>query len=296
MADTQVGRIFVMGCSRSGTTLLQGLLANHPRVHTFPETGVFLRAFGMRGHLLPWTRLGLTLGKERKALVALLSAQESSASPGTLPSLPPRRISLSRSLSDIVRFLDGLARAHRKDLWLEKTPRHVFHALRIGRRVPGARCVHVVRRGEDVVASIVDRARTYPDRFPGQDDPAYGIRQWNRSLAATIRAMGDPGHALVFYEALARDPEATLKALCPFLGLDFHPDMATPADRAAFTHPSEEWKEQVNAEVAPAESKFGHIFDPGTREAIVGQLRRTDYQGLRARASQKPGNVLVSPL
>src|SRR5271167_4804558 len=37
------GRLFVVGCPRSGTTLLQSLLAAHPSVHSFPETAVFGR-------------------------------------------------------------------------------------------------------------------------------------------------------------------------------------------------------------------------------------------------------------
>jgi hypothetical protein len=295
MPNLEVGRILVMGCSRSGTTLLQSLLASHSQVHPFPETGVFLRAFGMRGTLLPWTRFGLTLGKERKALAALLSTVDSPQGPQ--PPMPPRRILLSRSLSDVVGFLDSLAEAHGKEFWVEKTPRHVLHAARIGRSIPGARCVHVVRRGEDVVASIVDRARNYPDRFSGQEDPSYGIRQWNQSIGASVRALKDPGHALVFYEALAKDPEATMRALCPFLGLEFEPDMVIPADRAAFSHPSEEWKNQVNSGVAPAESKFGRLFDARTRAGISQKLKKKEaLQGLRVKASREPGAVLVSPV
>ncbi|MBT8395681.1 MAG: sulfotransferase, partial [Gemmatimonadetes bacterium] len=170
-------RILVMGCSRSGTTLLQSLFASHSGVHTFPETGLFLKAFGMRGWVLPWARLGLSLGKERGALARLLPS--TGGATGPLPSLPPYHPRLSRSLEASADFLDGLAAANGKKAWVEKTPRHVFHARRIGRVVPGVSCVHIIRRGEDVVASIVDRAKRYPDRFPRQADPGYGIRQWN---------------------------------------------------------------------------------------------------------------------
>ena len=34
-------RIFIVGCPRSGTTLLQSLLAAHPQIHSFPETHFF---------------------------------------------------------------------------------------------------------------------------------------------------------------------------------------------------------------------------------------------------------------
>ena len=36
-----VGRVFVVGCPRSGTTLLQGILSAHPDVWSLPETHFF---------------------------------------------------------------------------------------------------------------------------------------------------------------------------------------------------------------------------------------------------------------
>ena len=290
--DQTTRRILVVGCSRSGTTLLQSLLASHSRIHTFPETGVFLKALGMRGTVLPWAHLGLTLGKERKALAKLLSSQKGAV--GDLPPLPPRRFSLSRSLCDVAAFLDGVAAAHGKDVWLEKTPRHVFHARRIRRLVPGTFCVHIVRRGEDVVASIVDRARKHPDRFPRQADPSYGIRQWNLSMRATESAIKDPGHAVVFYESLVAEVEPTLRALCTILGFDFEAEMMVPSDPASFTDAGEEWKSQVNAPVEQAPSKFEKIFAEGERASITEALKVGLFREMKEAASEMPGGVLFS--
>lgn len=292
MARPAVRRIFVLGCSRSGTTLIQGILASHSRLHTFPETGFFLRAFGMRGTLLPWAALGLTLGKERRSLERLLSSQRTASGP--LPSLPPRRISLSRSIQDGMEFLDALAAAHGKEAWVEKTPRHVLHARRIRHQVSDAVCLHMVRRGEDVVASIVDRARRYPDRFPRQSHPAYAIRQWNRSLRATLQAVREPGHAVVFYESLVSSLEQTVRALCRILGFDFEPAMLVPADRTGFTDPSEEWKSAVNAPVAPARSKARELFDEDTRSWIASRLDTEALRALEARKSKEAGGIVLS--
>jgi len=281
-----------MGCSRSGTTLLQSLLASHSRVHTFPETGVFLKAFGMRSTVLPWVHLGLTAGKERKALERLSASQPEA--PGRLPELPPRRYGLSRSLADVVSFLDGLTRAHGKDIWVEKTPRHVFHARRIRRSIPGALCVHMVRDGRDVVASIVDRGNKYPERFPRQSDPRYGVRQWNRSLRATEAAIKDPGPIVVFYESLVEGVEATMKTLCGIAGLEFEEAMLTPSDRSSFTSPDEEWKYQVNAPVQAATSKFERLFDDAARLGISRRLELGIFEGMRKNASKTSGGVLFS--
>jgi hypothetical protein len=286
-------RLFVMGCSRSGTTLLQRMLAAHSRIHTFPETGVFLKALGMRGRELPWTRLGLTLGKERKALAAL--RRHSDLPPERFPALPPRRWRLDRSVADVVGFLDELARAHGADHWLEKTPRHVLHAARIQELVPDAFCIHVVRDGRDVVASIVDRARRFPDRFRRQEAAEYGIRQWNRSLRATQAVMGKPGHLVVIYEALVQDPEETLRTICDLLELPYEPAMLDTPEEAGFVRAQEAWKADVSAPVRAAASKFPQVFDDAAQRRIEEQLRMASFHELRERAASHAPASLWAP-
>jgi hypothetical protein len=283
-----------MGCSRSGTTLLQSLLANHSRIFTFPETGIFLRAFGMRGGLLPWAHLGVTVGKERKALLALATVLGGEPGQPRLPPLPKRRLSLAASITGVVAYFDGLARAHGKDIWLEKTPRHVLHAERIGDVVPNSLCIHVVRNGSDVVASIVDRARRYPDRFPRQEDPSYGIQQWNQSLRSTLEAIRKPGHVVVFYDELVSETEATLQALCGIIGIEFQEGMTVPGDPTEFIHPDEGWKAQVAGAIKPADSKFEKLFDPVTQSKILGGLDGEVYERLKNARAGSAGMLVYS--
>ncbi len=288
--DRQIhSRVFLGGCSRSGTTLLQRLLAGHPRIHTFPETGVFLRALGMRGQVLPWARLGLTLGKERKSLIRLL--QQVGVTEAATPPLPPRRIRLRSSVQDIVRFLDLLTLAQGRDIWLEKTPRHVLHASRIRRMVPASIFIHLVRRGRDVVASIVDRARRYPERFRGQEDPAYGVRQWNQSVRATVAAMESPGHLVLRYERLASRPGETLRAICARLGIDFQEEMLEADGQTGFVLEDELWKAPRDGPLHPAPSKFEDIFDETTRRMIDGALEERSFNLIDERLRSAPGQV-----
>lgn len=285
-------RILVGGCSRSGTTFLQRLLAGHSRIQTFPETGVFLRALGMRGTVLPWARLGLTIGKERKALLRLLD--QLGLDPSAAPPLPPRRLLLRSSVGDIVKFLDALAQGVGKDLWLEKTPRHVLHASRIRRLVPGSVFLHILRDGRDVVASIVDRARKHPDQFHGQADPAYGIRQWNRSMEATRQAMGEEGHVVVRYETLAGYPEETLRALSDSLGIEFEEGMLAPADSRGFVLEEEAWKKPLDGPIRPALSKFESLFDEATKTRIDEGLELGFLEEVNQRLTRSSARIWVS--
>ena len=287
-------RILLGGCSRSGTTFLQGLLANHSRILTFPETGVFLKALGMRGRLLPWAALGLTVGKERKALRRLL--HHLGRTLDEIPPIPPRRFFVRRSFQDIANFFDAVAKAARKEIWLEKTPRHVLHAARIKRLVPDSLFIHIVRDGPDVVASMVDRARRYPGEFPRQEDPAYGIRQWNQSMRATEAAMREPGHVVVLYRTLSEHPEETLRALCGIMEIEFEERMLIREKERAFVTEGEDWKTTIPGPIRPATSKFPELFDETTQARIIGALETGFFEKVEERLSDTPDRIWVSGL
>lgn len=281
-------RLFVVGCSRSGTTLLQRFLAGHPGVCTFPESGLFLRAFGMRGRRLPWTYLGLTLGKERKALGRLVRAAYVD-DPELAPPVPPRRFRLRASVAASVATLDRLALASGCRSWVEKTPRHFLHARVIERLVPRARVIHVVRDGRDVVASVCDRARRYPRQFRRQSDPRYAIGEWNRAIDAHMRCMGRPGHVFVFYEDLVADPARELERIAREVGIDFHPGMLEGADPSTFVRNAEEWKESVSGPVREARSKFRELFDATKRRRVETALDLARYGTLAEMHRQRTG-------
>jgi hypothetical protein len=160
--------------------------------------------------------------------------------------------------------------------------------------LPWVLCIHVIRKGEDVVASSVDRARKYPERFSSQSDPEYGIRQWNRSIRATERAIMDPGHAIVAYGSLVADVEATMRALSEVAGMEFEPSMLSPARQKSFVEPHEEWKSSLDAPVVPAESKFHTLFEGPAQARISSRLDHAAFERLKQKAAQAPGGVFLS--
>jgi hypothetical protein len=160
--------------------------------------------------------------------------------------------------------------------------------------VPASLFLHVVRDGRDVVASIVDRARRYPDDFPRQLDPGYGIRQWNASMEATQRAMRDAGHLIVPYRRLAESPDPTLQTLCEHLGIDFEPRMLGPETDASFVTDQEPWKAGVSGPVAPSASKFSELFDETQQTRISQRLNWSFFREVEDRTSQAPGGVWIS--
>lgn len=84
-----------------------------------------------------------------------------------------------------------------------------------------SRLLNMVRDGRAVSASAIRRTGM---------PMAQAAFEWKRSQRHTrLTSYGIPaGQRLkVHYEELCRDPEATMKRTCGFLGLEYHPDMLT---------------------------------------------------------------------
>jgi hypothetical protein len=205
-----VGRAFLVGCPRSGTTLLQSLIAAHPDAISLPETFFFARIApsGRRG------RLGLA-PRTAPAVLADLDALGLAAdpAPGRLPLL-----TVHRYARRFTRRMDQAAREANASLWLEKTPRHARHIDLIEREVPRVRFVHIVRAGEAVVASLQEASEHDPVVWPPMT-PLEAAQMWQRYLGYTTACVERAGHAFVAYERLVAAPAEVMRPLCGFLGL-----------------------------------------------------------------------------
>lgn len=284
-SNTIAKRIFVTGASRSGTTLLQSLLAGHSRIYTFPETGAFLRILGMRRRA-PLALVGLSLGGEKKALQRLCDTlQPARLTRNQLSTC----LTLKGSIEQVTGFLDNLALERDKSIWVEKTPRHFKYADILLRHVPRSHVLHILRDGRDVLASIYLRAQRYPDRFGKQGDLRYGIRLWNEAVRKAHALMDTPGHSTLIYEDLTRRPDKVLHFLCTEAGITFEPEMLRMSHDAYFIQGHEAWKRDTSTRVAPNTSKFATVFDKATRDWLEGKLRLDLYHELRRSASQRIG-------
>lgn len=86
--------------------------------------------------------------------------------------------------------------------------------------------IFLTRDGRAVVNS---RVRKYPDL-----DPAIHVDEWIAQIEATDALVRERPEAatLVRYEALATEPEATVREVCAFLGVAFEPTMLAYHEKA----------------------------------------------------------------
>lgn len=185
--------IFIIGCARSGTTLLRMILDSHPRISCGEETK-FL------------TDLEPIVGAHQRLL----------ASYGF-----DRAWWLDRVREMYGGFQAAYMEKRGKARWAEKTPSYTMHLGFIEELFPEAQYIHIIRDGRDVVAS-------FRDRWGYRS----GVRAANSIWAHYVRTARDFGKDLppgryreLRYEALVKDTEPTVRALLAFLGEEWAPQV-----------------------------------------------------------------------
>jgi hypothetical protein len=187
---------FVVGCSRSGTTLLRAFLDAHPLLAVPSESHFALapdsRTVRRALRREPWFALWGIAAPDLRGLGG----------------------------ADAVRALfAAYAAAHGKPRYADKTPHYVSHLPALADRFPEARFVHVVRDGRDVALSLLE--------VPwGPDDVEGAALHWRRRvLEGRDSGLGAERYREVRYEALVADPEPELRALVAWLELPYDPTM-----------------------------------------------------------------------
>lgn len=208
---------FVVGCPRSGTTLVRTILDGHSRLSIPPESHfvVALARHGRRGAV---TVDDIIAHPEFKAWNADAEALRHWVD----------RVAPTNYRELVSAVFDWYAVSHGKHRWGDKTPGYVSYLPQLLSVFPDAQFVHVLRDGRDVVASLSEQVW-------GPEKPAIGALWWRRKVSAGRRAgarMGTDRYIELKLEDLIVDPETRVRELCDFLGEQFEPNMLEFPTRA----------------------------------------------------------------
>jgi len=291
-AETDIkARYFLVGCVRSGTTLLTAILASHPCIASFPETMFFRYLFGNAGvryygkplkgpkSVARWVlnevrpKLGLAAPAGRARVSDFLREISREDLIGLFP---PDGQSLDADIKGCLRILDALAAEQEKPIWIEKSPDHLAYIDEIARHVPNTKFVHLVRNGPDNIASIMDAARKYPDTHWNSNWGTLDrcITQWTHCIKISRRYASNPNHLIVNYDDLVTNTEAELMRVCAFLGVEYAPEMLTTYQSGAkdIVLKSSKWKQGVFESIKPNTSKIG-MFNETEMNTIADGLK-----------------------
>jgi hypothetical protein len=202
----------IVGVPRSGTTLLRMMIDAHSAIAIPPETG-FLPALA---DLDPSSD---SAGAAWELITAFHTWPDFHLDAAALRDQFERLAPLAPA--DAARaFYRSYAARHGKTRWGDKTPGYGTVIDRIASLLPEARIIHMIRDGRDVMVSV--RGLWFR---PGDTVEACAADWVHRIVTTRERAARVPWYLEIRYEALVRDPEATLQAICRFLELPFDPAM-----------------------------------------------------------------------
>ncbi len=278
------GPFFIVGNSRSGTTMMLRIMNNHPLVHGINEPHFYGTYWAPADDGKPL---------DRRAAMELLTKLLTRQRDGFFAQAVPGKYD-----GEAARILSGLpAGPDRKDAYAafmayetkrngkripcEKTPQNVFYMAEIMRHFPGAKIIVMYRDPRAVLLSQKRKWMRKDLGMSGMPDkevrrlrmnyhPYTIARLWNSSFDAAKRHKGAPGVVEVRFEDLTSEPEATVRGLCLALNIPFEPAMLEvphagsssamddPSRKGIRTDRGESWKKGLEeAEVAICQQTCG---------------------------------------
>jgi Sulfotransferase family len=292
---------FIVGCGRSGTTLVRAILDSHPDL-AIPHESYFIGTLAPRRH-----RYEGRGGFDADLFVADLLkhpwfyrwelAEEDVRA--VLTAEPPA------DYPDAIRRVFSLyTRQHGKARYGDKTPKYVAQIPLLAELFPEACFIHVIRDGRDVALSLMEQEW-------GSGNVSEAAIFWKKRAGIGRKAgllLGPERYVEVRYEELVDDPERTVRSLCAFIDLGYERDMLRYFERAdelvasaAFPHRHDrlfspvikglrDWRRQMSSQqIATFEALAGDLLDDfgyerGSAEVGAGTRAAARLRYVAARA------------
>jgi hypothetical protein len=270
--------IVVVGCPRSGTTLLQLMLHAHPRIAIPPENRFVLPAYQRRrefGDLRDPAnrrRLAQWIVTDRRTKFFDFGLDPDQVVEAVVAAPP----TLGAALATVFRLY---AERFGKPRWGDKRPAYVTNLEVIQRLFPTAQIIHIVRDGRDCVASLKEMSWHRGGAYRAVSTWAQAMDNARRAA----RRLGPDSFYELRYERLVEDPERELAALCRYLGEEFDPAMVEPSRVAPVAVPARKTHHDLTHQPVTAARVGGWTerLDPweiSLCEAVLGdRLRSRGY-------------------
>jgi Sulfotransferase family len=216
--------VFIVGCPRSGTTLLRRLVDTHPHIAIIHQSRFIPNFFEKRRGLTPE---GLVTTKLVDRLLEARGVKNLETSREMLESLVDAGEPVSYS-TFVTGVFDLYGKVQGKRLVGDKTPAYVRRIPTLHALWPDAKFVHIIRDGRDVCMSAINwrKADHALGRFStwGEDQVSTAAVWWEWHVRLGREDGGSLAPQLyheVRYEELVSGPANTCEKLCDFLDLPY---------------------------------------------------------------------------
>lgn len=197
---------FIVGCPRSGTTLLSVLLDRHPNICVTPETN-FFNEIAPQLHKPDSPSVPEIFNRWERSNELSIDINKISAR------YPDEYTGLASGL--LIEILDAYTKNKGKQICAEKTPQHLEHVPQILREINDAKILCMLRDGRDVVLSLMSMPWWQNKSI---EDTAKLWKHYIRTMEVFQKSYPSQFKTLK-YEELIDTPKETLSEVMQFLNL-----------------------------------------------------------------------------
>lgn len=264
--------IFVVGNSRSGTTMTGRILNLSKDVFTFHEIHFFEQLWSARdkGKVI-------SLGKAELLLAKLISIERI----GYLQSHKDEMYlkEAKRALTNFANssltpekvfqfFLNYETTLNHKIIPCDQTPRNILYVSEILDMYPQARIINLVRDPRDILLSQKNKWRRKflgASQIPWKESfrswinyhPITISKLWKLNVSNSVRYSNHPRFLGVRFEDLLNDQENQVKKICNFVGIEFNEAMLRVPQIGSSGSKDQQSKEGINSDRAENWRKGG---------------------------------------
>ena len=285
--------VFVLGCPRSGTTVLYHMLLSAGNFAVYrAESNVFSVLQPHFGNLR-------SEANRRRLLNLWLKSRLFHSTGLEVESISRKILCECHSGGDFLRItMEETAHQQGVERWADCTPDHLLFIPEIKRQIPNALVVHIIRDGRDVALSYVRQGWAYPFAWDRKEHLSVAGLYWEwivRHGREYGRRLGTDYYE-VHYEDLVEKPRETLRALGEFVGqeLDYEKIQQvgigsvskpnTSFDAGNDFNPVGRWEKNMSlGQLADFESLTGDFLRE-LNYPLSGALRH-DFRSMRLRAT-----------
>jgi len=263
--------VFVLGCGRSGTTLLYHMLLSAGNFAVYRVESNIINLLEPRfGDLsVP--------GNKHRMLEAWYNSRLYTLSGLDKEEIAPKIMAECRNGGDFLRIImTEMCRKQGVQRWADTTPEHILHLHRIKETIPDALIIHIIRDGRDVALST-DKLG-YIHRLPWDRRPSKMVcgLYWDWMVNKGRRDGRDLGHDYteVHFEELVAKPHETLARLGEFIGQELDYDRIREVGIGSVSAPNSSFGDGKKEDFNPA-GRWRNGFPADELEMFEGLIGRT---------------------
>ena len=263
--------VFVLGCGRSGTTLLYHMLlsAGNFAVYRVESNAINL--------LEP--RFGdLTVARnKRRLLQAWYNSRLFTLSGLDKEEIAAKVMSECQNGGDFLRIImTEMARKQGVERWADTTPEHLLHLHRIKETIPEALVIHIIRDGRDVALSTARQGYIRPLPWDRKPPTMVAGLYWEWMVNIGRRDGKDLGndYTEVHFEDLVTSPRETLARLSEFVAQDLDYDRIQQAGIGSVSAPNSSFADASKGDFNPM-GRWRSGYSPDELTMFKGLVGRT---------------------